>query len=155
MAKTLEGWQRLQRRLQAIPERVRQETQAALFSAAEDVAEVMKGLAPVDDGDLKDSIAVTPGGQKTPPHSQPGGATTVPENAVMITAGDSKARHAHLVEFGTAAHTAGGMFAGAAIPAIPAQPFFFPGYRMSRKRAARKIKAAMSRAIRKTKKDGN
>ncbi|MBA4776684.1 MAG: HK97 gp10 family phage protein [Rhizobiales bacterium] len=155
MVKTLQGWDRLKRRLERIPKAVREQTQPAITSAAQDVANVMKALAPVDDGDLRDSIEVTAGGQKTPPHSQPGGSTVVPENAAMITAGNSKVRTAHLVEFGTRAHIAGGMFEGAQIPAIPAQPFFFPGYRMSRKKAAAKIKRAMSKSIRSTKKNGN
>lgn len=152
MAKTVQGWDRLKRRLEKIPKAVRQATQPAVISAAEDVAEIMKQLAPKDDGDLKESIVVTPGGSRTPPHSQPGGSTVVPENAAMITAGNDKVRYAHLVEFGTRAHTAGGMFEGAEIPAIPAQAYFFPGYWLSRKKAARKIKRAMSKAIRSTKK---
>lgn len=154
MAKTLQGWDRIKRRLERIPKAVREATQPAVTAAAQDVAKVMKVLAASskDTGELIDSIEVTSGGQKTPPHSQPGGATVVPENAAMITAGNSKVRYAHLVEFGTRAHIAGGQFEGAEIPAIPAQPFFFPGYRMSRKKAAQKIKRAMSRAIRSTKK---
>jgi len=155
MAKTLEGWLRLKRRLEAIPKKVREQTQAAVTDAANDVAEVMQRLAPVDDGDLRDSIQVTPGGQKTPPHSQPGGSTVVPENAAMITVGDTKVRYPHFVEFGTRAHIAGGQFAGAEIKAIPAQPFFFPGFRMGKKKAAQKIKRAMTKAIRSTKKNGN
>jgi HK97 gp10 family phage protein len=152
MAKTVQGWDRLKRRLENIPKAVREQTQPAITAAANDVADVMKALAPVDDGDLRESIAVTSGGQRTPPHSQPGGATIVPDNAAMITAGNTKVRHAHLVEFGTRAHIAGGQFKGAAIPAIPAQPYFFSGYRMARKKAAQKIKRAMSRVIRKNKK---
>lgn len=155
MAKTLEGWLRLKRRLAAIPKKVREQTQAAVTDAANDVAEVMQRLAPVDDGDLRDSIQVTPGGQKTPPHSQPGGSTVVPENAAMITVGDTKVRYPHFVEFGTRAHIAGGQFAGAEIKAIPAQPFFFPGFRMGKKKAAQKIKRTMTKAIRSTKKNGN
>jgi hypothetical protein len=162
MAKTLEGWQRLQRRLKAIPVAVRLETQKAVVQAAEDVADTQRALAPIDDGDLLESITVTPGGQRTPPHSQPGGATIVPENAALVTAGNSNVRYAHLVEFGTAPHLIvpknakalgrDGQF-GERVdhPGATGRPFFFPGYRMSRKKAARKIKAAMSRAIRKTK----
>lgn len=138
MAK-VQGWDRLKRRLEKIPKAVREQTQPAITSAAQDVADVMKALAPVDDGDLKDSIVVTAGGQRTPPHSQPGGATTVPENAAMITAGNSKVRYAHLVEFGTLA--------------ARAQPYFFVGFRMmQKKKAAAKIKRAMSKAVRSKKK---
>ncbi|QKJ90919.1 HK97-gp10 family putative phage morphogenesis protein [Agrobacterium pusense] len=152
--RTIQGWDRLKRRLEKIPKAVREQTQPAITSAAQDVADVMKALAPVDDGDLKDSIVVTAGGQRTPPHSQPGGATTVPENAAMITAGNSKVRYAHLVEFGTRAHIAGGQFEGAEIPAIPAHPFFFSGFCTAKKKAGQKIKRAMSKAIRSTK-NGN
>lgn len=151
MAKTIQGWDRIKRRLAKIPKAVKQATQPALVSAAEDVADVMRQLAPVDDGNLKESIVVTPGGSRTPSHSMPGGAAVVPENAAMITAGNDKVRYPHLVEFGSRAHTAGGQFAGAEIPAIPAQPFFFVGYRFARKKAARKIKRAMGKAIRSTK----
>lgn len=154
MAK-VQGWDRLKKRLEKIPKAVREQTQPAITSAAQDVADVMKALAPVDDGDLKESIVVTAGGQRTPPHSQPGGATTVPENAAMITAGNSKVRYAHLVEFGSRAHIAGGKFEGAEIPAIPAQPYFFVGFRIAKKKAGQKIKRAMSKAVRSTKNNGN
>lgn len=147
MAK-VQGWDRLKKRLEKIPKAVREQTQPAITSAAQDVADVMKALAPVDEGDLKESIVVTAGGQRTPPHSQPGAATTVPENAAMITAGNSKVRYAHLVEFGTRAHIAGGKFEGAEIKAIPARSYFFAGYRIAKKKASQKIKRAMSKAVR-------
>ncbi|MNV94117.1 hypothetical protein D3C71_1888880 [compost metagenome] len=131
---------------------MREQTQPAITSAAQDVAAVMKALAPVDDGDLKDSIVVTAGGQKTPPHSQPGGSAVVPENAAMITAGNSKVRYAHLVEFGTLTHINGGQFAGTKNPGAKAQPYFFTGFRLARKKAAAKIKRAMSKAVRSKKK---
>ncbi|NSZ83438.1 HK97 gp10 family phage protein [Agrobacterium tumefaciens] len=150
--RTLEGWDRLKRRLEKIPKAVREQTQPAITSAAQDVAAVMKALAPVDDGDLKDSIEVTPGGQKTPPHSQPGRSTVVPANAAMITAGNSKVRYAHLVEFGTRAHLNGGQFAGTKNPGSRAQPYFFSGFRLAQKKAAAKIKRAMSKAVRSKKK---
>lgn len=150
--RTIQGWDRLKRRLEKIPKNVREQTQPAITSAAQDVAEVMKALAPVDDGDLKDSIVVTSGGQRTPPHSQPGGATTVPENAAMITAGNSKVRYAHLVEFGTRAHINGGQFAGTTNPGATGQPFFFVGFRLAKAKAARKIKRAVSKAVRSKKK---
>lgn len=154
MAK-VQGWDRLKKRLERIPRAVREQTRPAIKAAAQDVADVMKALAPVDDGDLRDSIEVTPGGQRTKPYSQPGGATTVPENAAMITAGNRKVRYAHLVEFGTRAHIAGGKFQGAEIKAIPAQPYFFVGFRIGKKKASAKIKRAISKAIRSTKTNGS
>ncbi|WP_210217198.1 HK97 gp10 family phage protein, partial [Agrobacterium pusense] len=60
MAK-VQGWDRLKRRLEKIPKAVREQTQPSITSAADDVAEVIRALAPKDDGDLRDSIEVTGG----------------------------------------------------------------------------------------------
>jgi HK97 gp10 family phage protein len=141
------GLASLQRRLAAIPKRLKREVQPALLKGAEDMAGDIKRLAPVDDGDLRDSIAVTPAGQKTPAHSQPGGSTTVPENAVAVTAGNTRVRYAHLLEYGTAPHINGGTFAGTQNPGVPAQPFFWPGYRLNRKRVKARIRRAISKAV--------
>ena len=54
------------------------------------------------------------------------------------------------VEFGVAAHKAGGFFKGANIPAIPLRPFFWPVYRLAKRFYKRRIGDAMKRAIRKT-----
>ena len=58
--------------------------------------------------------------------SQPGGSTVVPENAAMITAGNSDVRYPHLVEYGH-----GNGFHGSA---VPPKPFFWPAFRMHRKK---------------------
>ena len=58
---------------------------------------------------------------------------TVPENAAAITVGNTAVRYPHLQEYGTRHHAA--------------QPFFWPGYRMGRKRALKKIKRAIGKAI--------
>lgn len=107
----------------------------AMTKQANDMATTMRVLAPVKSGDLKGSIEVTPGGQSTPPYSQPGGSMTVPETAVAITAGNSDVRYAHLVEYGTTK--------------APAQPFFWPAVRLHGKRARKAIKSAIGRAVRK------
>ena len=86
-----------------------------------------------DTGDLIRSIAVTPAGQATPPYSQPGGAQVVPENAVMVTAGNTSVRYAHLVEYGTTK--------------AAAQPFFWPAVRLNRKKITGRIKRAVSKAV--------
>ena len=129
------GISRLKRRLAAIPQEVKDAVQHSLNRQANQMAGTMRSFAPVDTGDLKDSIAVTPAGQQTPAYSQPGGSMTVPENAVAITVGNSDVRYGHLVEYGTAhAH---------------AQPFFWPTVRLQKKRAQKAIKSAVSRAVRK------
>lgn len=126
-----------QKRMRAIPRAARAAVEPALVKSADEVAGVMRGLAPVEDGDLRDSIAVTGPGQSTPPYSQPGGSMTVPENAAAITAGNTDVRYPHLQEFGTTFHAA--------------QPFFWPGFRLGRKRALTRIKRAIGKAIREAK----
>ncbi len=126
--------ERLQRRLEAIPKEVREAVQPALLKSGNELAATMQHLAPVETGALRDSIAVTGPGQATPPYSQPGGSTVVPENAVMVTAGNSEVRYAHLAEYGTTA--------------APAQPFFWPSYRLLKKRLQNRIKRAVGKAVR-------
>lgn len=125
---------RLNRRLAAIPVAVREAVKPALETSANEMAETMRKLAPEDTGALKDSITVTPGGQRTPAYSQPGGSQTVPENAVAITAGNTDVRYAHLAEYGTE-------------DASP-QPFFWPAFRLYRQRAQRRISRAIGKAMR-------
>ncbi|KAB0570584.1 HK97-gp10 family putative phage morphogenesis protein [Brucella pituitosa] len=125
----------LKDRLARIPEAMRERLMAETETAANEIADQIRNFAPVDDGDLKESITVTGPGHTTPPHSQPGGSQTVPEGVYMITAGNSKVRYAHLVEWGTEKNEA--------------QPFFFPAIRLKRK----KTKAALRRAARKALKE--
>jgi HK97 gp10 family phage protein len=127
------GLKSFQMRLRDMPDRVRLELGAGAVAAAEEVAGVIRTLAPEDEGALVASVAVTGPGQATPPYSQPGGSMTVPANAAAVTVGGPDVRYPHLVEFGTTK--------------AAAQPFFWPGYRLAKKRAADKIKAAMRRAI--------
>ena len=125
---------RLTRRLNAIPRQVKDAVKPALQKSGDELAGSMRNLAPVDTGDLKASIAVTPGGQSTPAYSQPGGSMVVPENAVAVTAGNSAVRYPHLVEYGTAhAH---------------AQPYFWPAYRLLKKRISNRIKRSIGKAVR-------
>lgn len=119
------GLSRFQKRMRAIPKAARAAVQPVLLREAEKIADTMRGLAPDDPAtgapDLKTSITVTGPGQATPPYSQPGGSTVVPENAAAITAGNTDVRYPHLQEYGTSKHAA--------------QPFFWPAFRLHRKRA--------------------
>ncbi|OHC54488.1 MAG: hypothetical protein A3D16_09945 [Rhodobacterales bacterium RIFCSPHIGHO2_02_FULL_62_130] len=129
-----EGLASFQRRMQAIPEAVRRAVDPALLRGGEAVADAIRALAPVDEGALLASVTVTGPGQATPAYSQPGGAAVVPDNAAAVTVGNTDVRYPHLVEYGTT-HAA-------------AQPFFWPGFRLSRKKAAAQIKRGISKAIR-------
>jgi HK97 gp10 family phage protein len=138
MARTSDQLARLNRRMAAIPKAVRAAVQPDLHKSGAELAGLMKQLAETsrDSGDLIDSIEVTTGGNSTPPYSQPGGSMVVPENAVAVTVGNSKVRYPHLVEYGTTK--------------MAAEPFFWPAYRLLKKRLSNRIK----RGIRKAVKDG-
>lgn len=135
------GIGRIKARLAAIPKAVKDATQPALRKQAEAMAASMRGFVPVDSGELRDSIEVTPGGQSTPPYSQPGGSMTVPENAVAVTVGNADVRYGHLVEYGH-----GNGFGGTN---VPAHPFFWPAVRLHNKKAKQAIKRAVGTAVRK------
>lgn len=157
------GLASFQRRMRAIPKAAREAVTPALMREAHDMADLMERLVPEDDGDLMNSITVTGPGEPTPPHSQPGGSAVVPENGVAITAGNSEVRYAHMVEYGTAAHDVSKgaasvsgrlrarFFGGRQHPGMTAQPFFWPAYRMRRKRALNRIKRAIGKAIKEAK----
>lgn len=129
------GLDQLRSRLESVARNVRTQVDPALKVSADEIAGAMRRLAEssLDTGSLIESIAVTEGGNTTPPFSQPGGSKAVPEHAVAITAGNVDARHVHLVEYGTTN--------------APSQPFFWPGFRLMRKRAENRIKRNISRAV--------
>lgn len=127
------GLASFQKRLRDMPAQARMHLGDGAVAAAEEVAGTIRALAPVDEGDLAASVAVTGPGLATPAHSQPGGVMVVPENAAAVTVGNSDVRYPHLVEHGTVK--------------MAAKPYFWPGYRLSKQAAAQKIKAAMRRAI--------
>lgn len=149
MAK-VEGLDRLRRKLQALPVAARRRIREAMEKGADEIVAMMKSLVPVDTGGLARSIGWTWG-------AAPKGALTIgkirgvsgADNIITIYAGDAENFQARWVEFGTAPHTAGGLFAGATIPAIPASPFFFVSYRANRKR----VKSRVTRAINKAAKE--
>lgn len=127
------GIGRLKKRLANIPKNVKEAVQPNLIKQGEMMADTMRRLVPVDTGELRDSIAVTPPDSSTPPFSTPGGSFVVPETSVAVTAGGKDARHAHLIEYGTVK--------------MNAQPFFWPAVRLTRKKAQRNLKSAIGRAV--------
>jgi hypothetical protein len=107
-------------RLYAKLRRLAPAAEAALVTvngeAAAEMVRLAQSYAPVKSGKLRDSIVATPPGGSPPAHGQ--GATIVPPGAFMVTAGNTAVRYAHLVEFGTRQHVAGGRFAGAEHPRL-------------------------------------
>ena len=122
----------LRKRLAAIPQAVKQAVAPALLQSGQELADRMKALVPVKTGALRDSIVVTPPGGTTPAHSG-GGSRTAGENQVLVTAGNSDVRYVAHVEFGTK-HS-------------HAEPFFWPAYRLSKKREQGRIARAITRAV--------
>lgn len=126
---------RLAARLNALPEGILAALRPALVKSAEDAAANMRALVPVDQGDLKASIAVTGPGETTPAYASDGGKRTANPNQALVTVGNEKARHGHFQEFGTVKQEA--------------QPFMLPGFRLAKPRIERRIKRAISAAIKK------
>lgn len=121
---------------------------AAVVQGAEEIVRLQKQLAPVDDGDLQMSITYTPPGGTTPPYSQPGGQQIAREGQALITAGNTKVRYAHLVEYGTKSGWVNrGEYDGTIHPPLKPQPFFWPAWRALRRRSKSRITRAISKAI--------
>ena len=127
------GIGRLKKRLANIPKNVKEAVQPNLIKQGEMIAGTMRQIVPVDSGELRDSIAVTPPDSSTPPYSTPGGSFVVPETSVAVTAGGKDARHARLVEYGTVK--------------TDAQPFFWPAVRLHNKKAKAAIKRSIGKAV--------
>ena len=107
----------------------------ALEKSGREVANAQKHLAAGsrDTGALIDSIAVTLPGASTPAYSQPGGSRVAGPTEVIVTAGNTDVRYAHLVEYGTS-HS-------------HAQPFFWPGFRLLKRRSENRLKRVAKRAV--------
>ena len=106
----------------------------ALEAAADEIVEMAQRLAPVDKGELRDSIGWTWG-------KAPKGSITlgkVAENSlagdftITVFAGNGVAYYARFVEFGT--------------QKMPAQPYFYPAYRATKKRAKSRVRRSITKA---------
>jgi HK97 gp10 family phage protein len=115
---TIQNRARLAAKARALRAKVAASVTPAVIQAAELIISTQKRLVPVDDGDLRDSI-----------HWE---QDVKSENAtrVLVIAGGQPAPHARIIEFGSTRQAA--------------QPFFFPGYRVERRRA----KAIIAKAVR-------
>lgn len=150
---TFKNKDRLERKFKALAKWSGQ-TRATVSKGMENAATVItngqKALVPVQSGDLKNSIKFVKGAYKAENanvRGVGGGAKGDPDLTYNIVAGDAKAFYAAFVEFGTAAHIAGGKFKGAQHPGAKASPFFYPGYRATKKRAKARINKAIKQAV--------
>lgn len=148
MAKIL-GLEKLNRKLAKLPAAAEKRIKEAMAQGADEIVAMMKSLVAVDSGDLRDSIGWTWG--EAPKYSQKIATVKSSDGKLTLTifAGNTKVRYSHLIEFGTAAHVNGGMFAGTMHPGTKAQSFFYVSYRANRRR----VKSRISRAITKSAKE--
>lgn len=141
------GRERLLAKMRALPPAVRSAMKQALAQGADELTDMQKRLAPVKSGELQKSIVQTWGGGKVRYSSLNAAAGSGdPDLTVRISAGNSKVRYAHLVEFGTSPHINGGKFAGSQHPGTAAQPFFYPPYRALKRRIKSRITRASNKA---------
>ena len=125
----------LEERLRAIAPEIIAQLRPALVRSGNEVASNMRALVPKDTGNLEESITVTGPGETTPAYAANGGKRTAGPNQVLVTVGDDGARYGHMLEFGTSK--------------MEAQPFMLPGWRIAKPRIDRRIKAAITSAIKK------
>lgn len=133
----VEGLDRLKARFDAIPVKVREAATKALEESAEEIVQTMRSFAPVDEGELRDSIGWTWG-------DAPKGTLTIGTVGgreygtlrITIYAGGGDAFHARFQEFGTVK--------------MAAHPFFFPAWRARKRRIRARISRAISKAIKDT-----
>lgn len=130
----VDGLDRLNKRWSAIPKRMKDEVRIAMEKAADEVIADMYHLAPHLTGDLAGSINWTWG-------DAPAGTMTIASvggneygtMALTIYAGGGNEFYARYQEFGTTK--------------MAANPFFFPAWRIWKRRIVSRISAAMRRAI--------
>lgn len=157
MATKVQGLASLATKLKKLAPETRSALRQALAENADELVAAQKNLAPVDSGALRDSITQTWGGGPGPSYAafqkRSGRAASPvsgdPDLSVRISAGNTKVRYAHLIEFGTAPHKNGGKFAGTQHPGTAAAPFFYPAYRALRKRMKARLTRATTRAAKK------
>ena len=149
----LQNREKFLRKMAAIQGLPRVRMKEALRKSAEEISAMQKRLAPVDSGDLRNSIGFTFGSYRTANANVRGtrsGGDGDPDLTVILHAGDAKAFYAGWIERGTSGPwEIGGKFEGATHPGFTAQPFFFPAVRVNR----RKTLARITRAGRKALKD--
>lgn len=151
MVSRITGRERLAFILKALPPSVREEIRKAIAAEAENTAAMMRSLAPFHSGKLRDSIVVTEGNRPLPPGAPKPTRGSIHDSglAAIITVGNKEVYYARWVEFGTAPHTNAGEFKGSLNPGSPAEPFFLPAIRSTRRKAQTHINKAAREGIKK------
>jgi HK97 gp10 family phage protein len=166
--------QKVTRQIMAFPAKVKAAVRAEMARQADEVVRLAKQFVPVDSGDLRDSIGWV-WGRKVPKGAiavgSVGNASTESDekaHTVITIYVDEKAYYARWVEFGTESHNVqkgGGTKAGKLAltfgvmnkrgrkpiyhPGASAHPFFFPAFRLRKKKIGLAINKAIRTAIKK------
>ncbi|MGH6862007.1 MAG: HK97-gp10 family putative phage morphogenesis protein [Phyllobacterium sp.] len=126
--------ERLIKRMNAIPKQMRKAIKPQLDQSAEEMVRLARSVAPRDDGNLQRSIVYQDGPGELAVTVKAGGELTTRE---VRSGSNHYYDYALGQEFGTSE--------------MPAQPYFWPAYRLTKKR----IKGRISRAVSKAVKDFN
>ncbi|CCB65396.1 HK97-gp10 family putative phage morphogenesis protein [Hyphomicrobium sp. MC1] len=119
----------LKKKIAAIPPSVRAAAVAALDKDADELVSSMRALSPVRSGKLRESIHKEPGSTELQVKVVAGGQLTTKE----VREGSGKPYdYAKGVEWGT--HE------------MAAEPYFFPAYRLLKKRLRSRVKRAITKA---------
>jgi len=124
MAKGLKAFRR---RLDRLPKRMKDAVQPALDASADEMVSTARHLSPREDGALYASIRKEAGDHELERVVRAGGAATTRPSA------GGPFDYALAAEFGTVKQSA--------------QPFFYPAYRLIRKRVRSRLKRAVSKAV--------
>jgi HK97 gp10 family phage protein len=139
------------KKLAAIQGLPRVRMKEALRKSATEISAMQKRLAPVDSGDLRNSIGFTFGTYTAANANVRGtrsGGGGDPDLTVILHAGDAKAFYAAFIEYGVSGpYEIGGKFDGATHPGFTAQPFFYPAVRVNRRKTLARIRRAGRKAL--------
>ncbi len=152
MAKMVEGLEALNRKLKALRDKMPEAVRPVLIECGEELAADARTMAEASrrTGELIESIHVTGPGQTTPPHSTDGGQRTAGPFEVLVTAGNTDARHAHLVEGGTVERQHKD---GTSTGTMAAKPFFNPAWRLNKRKAEQRIQRVARKVFREAVRD--
>lgn len=142
----INGRDRMRKVLKALPKTTRNKIRGALLAGGEDMANVMRRLVPFDQGDLRDSIKVTPADQLPEVYNK-ARSRRKEKDADLAVIVHVDEFYAALVEFGTPPHINLGQFPGTSHPGTRGQPYFWPGYRSQKKRVIARINKAARQGI--------
>ena len=135
----IERREQLKAKMLALPQAIRLELRKALETSADEMADVARRFAPIDSGDLRASIGYTFGNYMADNANVRGvtGGGGAGDNDLTVTvhAGSKAAFYASFLEFGTVK--------------MAAHPYFFPAYRLTKKRVKSRISRATTAAARK------